>query len=113
MKKWLSFLLLFVSFSCFASNCPQALSTNDPNFCPSFKDAAICNCMAKGLPYSLCSDVKQLYARLIGIFVTVEKLCAFQKETNKEICINDWGCYMNGGKDKAGLTCSSTGNACL
>jgi hypothetical protein len=120
MKKSALLLLSMISFSCFAAtanktqatNCPQALPTDDLNFCSSFKEAATCHCTSMGLPAGLCQDMQNLNARMISMFGSLERACAFQKDTSKQTCIDDWNCYLNGGEDSNGSLCSSSGASC-
>jgi hypothetical protein len=58
-------------------------------------------------------DIKLIYNRMIAIFGTIEKACNFQVETSVQTCIDDWQCYLKGGKDTQGGLCSSTGKACV
>jgi len=115
MIKSIVFLLLsLLSFSCFAaaSSCSQAVPTNDPRFCPSFKSVAECHCTASGLPKGMCQDMNLLYDRMISIFGTLRKACEYQHDTDTQTCMDDWNCYRSGGKDSQGRLCSSTGKAC-
>ncbi len=91
--------------------CGQAVATTDPGFCPSFKSIALCHCMEK-LPRGMCQDMNLLYARMIDMFKTIAKACAYQHDTSVQNCIDDWNCYRSGGRNSAGQLCSSTGNAC-
>lgn len=114
MKKIIILVVWFVSFSCFANplSCPSALSTTDPGFCNSFAAAASCYC-AKTLPQSMCMNINIIYQRMIAMFGSVENACRFQTETSTQICIDDWHCYLNGGKNSQGGLCSSSGKACV
>jgi hypothetical protein len=106
-------LSYFLSASCFAfAACPQALPTSDAGFCPTFQAAAQCHCSSKGLPKSMCQDMPKLYDRMISMFGTLERACAFQHDTDTQTCIDDWNCYRNGGKDSKDGLCSATGNPC-
>lgn len=93
--------------------CQGALPTSDANFCATMKQSAQCHCVSTGLPQSVCQDIGQLYARLISVFGTLERVCAYQHETSKQECIDDWNCYRLGGVDSHGALCSSTGAACM
>lgn len=121
MKKSVLLLLSIVSFTAYASapsqtptttNCPQALPTDDSNFCSSFKEAAVCRCVSMGLPPGLCQDMQSLNARMLSMFGSLERACSFQKDTSKQTCMDDWTCYLNGGEDATGRLCSSTGASC-
>lgn len=113
-KKFIFCMLSFASFSTYAATlaCPQAVPTNDPGFCPSFKSVAECHCVASGLPRGMCQDMNLLYNRMISIFGTLKKACEYQHDTDTQTCIDDWTCYRDGGKDSQGRQCSSTGKAC-
>ncbi|WED41800.1 hypothetical protein [Legionella cardiaca] len=100
------------NFSVFAASCPNALPTNDANFCPSFKTAAICYCTASGLPSGVCQDMNVLYTRLIAYFGSIQKACEYQHYTSTQDCIDNWNCYLYGGVDSRGRLCSSTKRAC-
>lgn len=104
--------VLFISFSSFALTCPQALPTNAGGFCQSFKQVAECHCVEAGLPRGMCNNMKTIYSRMIGIYGSVQRACAFQKDTSTQNCIDDWTCYRNGGKNSAGQPCSGTGQKC-
>ena len=95
------------------ANCPQALATTDPNFCGSFKTAAVCFC-SLSLPAGKCQDLGQIYKFMIGLHGSIENACRHQppKGTTPQICIDDWYCYLNGGVNSQGALCSSTGNKC-
>lgn len=116
MKRKIILLACLWSVSAFAGDtflaCPQALPTDNPNFCPSFRTSATCHCTAKGMPKSLCQDLDKMYDRMVGMFGSLQKACAFQKDTPTQTCIDDWNCYRLGGKDSQGKLCSSTGNRC-
>jgi hypothetical protein len=103
-------LMCFFSISTFA--CPNAVSTDNPLFCASFKTAAICYCTASGVPSGMCQDMKKLYARLISFFGSLQKACEYQKYTSTQDCIDNWNCYRLGGIDSRKRKCSSTELAC-
>jgi len=105
-------IVLFSGSVMAGGSCPQALPTNNAGFCPSFAAAAQCHCTASGVPKGLCQDVKAVYNRMLAIFGTVQRACEYQKDTPTQTCVDDWGCYMNGGVDSQGQLCSSTGAAC-
>lgn len=110
MKNFVSALILL--FSVQAYTCPRALPTDDVNFCSSFKTAALCYCTESGLPSGMCQDMNQLYLRLIVVFGTLQKACEFQAHTTPQDCMNDWNCYLHGGIDSTGKSCSSTTKPC-
>lgn len=115
MKKLLASVLALISINAFAAEiltCPQAMPTNDAGFCGSFKTAATCNCTAKGVPSSLCQNLDDIYSRMLSIFGSLDRACAYQHETDTQTCIDDWNCYRNGGTDSHGRLCSATGNSC-
>lgn len=110
VKKYLAILICGFSISGFS--CPRALPTDSPNFCASFKVAAICYCTSSGLPAGMCQDMNQLYGRLITVFGSLQKACEYQHFTTTEDCINNWTCYRQGGIDSTGKLCSSNEHAC-
>lgn len=114
MKKLLSVLTLaFISHAAIAGgNCPEASSTNDASFCPTFQTAAQCRCSASGVPKAFCQDMNKLYDRMIAMFGSLQRACEYQKDTTTQTCIDDWNCYRNGGVDSQGRMCSGTGTAC-
>ncbi len=111
IKKLTACFLFFLSSSVFALACPTALSVDHPAFCSSFKTAAVCHCTSSGLPASMCQDMNALYNRMISMFGSVERACAYQKHTSAQVCMDSWNCYRRGGV-VSGKVCSSTGNAC-
>jgi hypothetical protein len=127
MKKLFILALCTFSFSCFAAapidvqslihpaalaECPKAQETNAPGFCPSFKSVAQCQCEHRSPQRSICTDMNKVYKAMIDFAGTVERACAFQKDTPTQTCLDDWACYRNGGKDSLGRLCSSTGSRC-
>lgn len=115
--KWIFALFLsFLSFSSFAaplySNCPQALPTNNSGFCASFKSVAACHCKESGLPDGTCQNMQTVYQLMIARFGSIKKACEYQHDTSTQVCVDDWKCYRNGGKDSQGNLCSSTGKVC-
>lgn len=120
--RFISVLLLAIaSLSSFAfmpeanfsfSECPKGLPPSDANFCSSFKDVAICHCIATGVPRFLCKNMNTLYNAMIMRYGSVENACASQQDTTQQTCMDGWSCYRKGGKDSQGLLCSSTGKAC-
>lgn len=112
---------LTISLCCFSasampleqySNCPQALPSNHPKFCASFKSIAECHCIEMGLPKGMCKDTHIIYDRMIAMFGSLQKACEYQKDTTVQICIDDWNCYRLGGRDSQGRLCSASGKAC-
>ena len=110
LKKTLIFTMAAFSISTFA--CSTALPTDDVNFCSSFKSVATCYCTSSGLPSGMCQDMNQLYNRMVIVFGSLKKACDYQHYTNAQDCMNNWNCYLNGGIDSAGKSCSSTQMAC-
>lgn len=92
--------------------CPSALPTNDYGFCSSFKASATCYCTASGVPARMCEDVGAIYNRMLGFFGSVQKACEYQHYTKVQDCIDNWTCYLIGGVDSAGRSCSGTQYAC-
>lgn len=111
MRKFFTVLLCVFSINSFA--CTNALPTDNPTFCASFKTAAICYCTSSGLPGVLCQDMNVLYARMISVFGSLQRACEYQKYTTTQDCMDNWNCYRLGGKDSRGRICSSTGKACI
>ena len=114
MKRYFLLLAGILSFPCFAAMtaCPQAEPVTSPNFCSSFKAAAICHCSLSGLPPAMCQNMDDIYARMVAIFGTAEAACGYQHDTAPQLCVDDWHCYRSGGLDSNGNLCSSTGNRC-
>lgn len=110
MRNLLIIIISFCSINAFA--CANAEPTDSPNFCASFKTAATCYCVSSGLPSSACQDINQIYDRMIFVFKTMEKACAYQTQTSSQDCINNWNCYRNGGIDSQGKLCSGTTLSC-
>jgi hypothetical protein len=105
-------LLLFINSSVFAFACSNALPTDNPGFCSSFKSVATCYCTNSGLPSGMCQDMNALYNRMIGMFGSLQKACEFQHYTTTQDCVDNWNCYRLGGVDSRGRLCSSNRNAC-
>ena len=113
MRKLISSLALcFIYTSAMAGNCPEAAATNIPTFCPTFDTSAQCHCVEHGLPKSACQDTMKIYKRMLVVYRTVERACASQHDTTPQTCMDDWNCYVNGGKDSQGRSCSGTGSHC-
>lgn len=110
MRRILVALMFVFSTSTFA--CTNAVPTDNPAFCASFKTAATCYCIASGLPAVMCQDMNMLYARLISVFGSLQKACEYQKYTSTQDCMDNWNCYRFGGIDSRGRVCSSTRRAC-
>jgi len=110
--KTLSIALLYcVSMTAMAS-CPRAVPTNDSDFCASFKSVAVCHCTSSGIPAGMCTDMNALYSRMISLFGTLQRVCAYQRHTSTQDCIDNWTCYRQGGIDSQGRECSATQKAC-
>lgn len=119
IMKWiLALMLSFLSFSSFAapevySNCKQALPTDNPGFCASFKSAAACYCKESGGPGFVCQNMDLVYKLMMERYHhKLQEVCEAQHDTSTQTCIDDWNCYRNGGKDSQGRLCSSTGKVC-
>ena len=110
IKKISLIVVLLCNSAVFA--CSTALPTDDINFCSSFKAVATCYCTSSGLPSSMCQDMNALYYRMIGVFGSLQSACAYQGYTSAQDCINNWSCYLYGGVDSTGRSCSSTQRAC-
>lgn len=104
-------LMCFFSLSAFAA-CSNAVPTDNPAFCASFKAAATCYCTESGLPPMMCQDMNMLYGRLIAVFGSLQRACEYQKYSSTQDCIDSWSCYRFGGVDSRGRLCSSTQQAC-
>ena len=102
----------FFLLSGISSACTNALPTNDAGFCASFKSVAACYCTSSGLPAGMCQDPRSLYNRMLIIFGSLQKACAYQHYTTTQDCMDNWNCYLQGGIDSQGKFCSSTGRAC-
>lgn len=109
-KRILAICMYFFGFSAFA--CTNALPTNDPGFCPSFKVAATCYCTSSGLPAGMCQDMNALYSRMLSVFGSLQKACEYQRYTSTQDCMDNWNCYLFGGIDSRGRLCSSNRQAC-
>ncbi|STX29480.1 Uncharacterised protein [Legionella beliardensis] len=100
------------SASVLAAACPPAALPSSAAFCKSFKVSAECHCTSSGLPKSICGNMQQLYQRMLALFGSLERACAYQQETPPQVCKDSWNCYRLGGKDSTGKLCSSTGKSC-
>lgn len=110
MRRLLISCLFFYTGYCAA--CPDALPTNDPGFCASFKSVATCYCTSSGMPNGMCQDTNAVYNRMLSMFGSLQRACEYQKYTSTQNCIDNWTCFLNGGVDSQGRTCSGTGAAC-
>lgn len=106
------FLISFVGFANVFAGCPKAAPPSNPAFCKSFKKSAECHCVRTGLPKTVCTNMQQIYLRMLGLFGTVERACAFQHDTSVQECLDSWTCYRLGGRDANGNLCSGTGASC-
>ena len=105
------FACLF-SISSFSASCPQAVATDSPVFCGSFKSVAECHCTSSGLPKGMCTNMKVIYDRMNIIYGTMNRACEAQHDTSVQNCIDDWNCYRLGGTSSQGTLCSGTGSPC-
>ena len=112
IKQGIWIAALFTSSFIYATNCPQAVSASDKEFCSSFQKVAQCHCQASGLPAKMCQNVSMVYKRMINTFGSLERACQYQKDTSYETCIEDWRCYQQGGLTNDGQLCSGSGLAC-
>ena len=92
--------------------CEQAVPSTDAGFCPSFKAVAECHCLENGLGPDTCGNMAALYQYMLDFFGSLEQACSFQQDTDYKTCMDDWGCYRNGGTNSDGGLCSATGSAC-
>ena len=95
----------------FVFACEQALPTNNPGFCASFKPVAQCHC-SQVLPSAACQDLNKIYERMMLVYRSLDGACSAQHYTSKQACIDAWNCYRNGGLDSQGALCNSTGHPC-
>lgn len=109
-KRIFAVFIYFCSFSVFS--CTNALPTNNPGFCPSFKVAAVCYCTASGVPSSMCQNMTILYHTMKARFGTLKRACEHQNYTTTQDCIDNWNCYRQGGTNSRGERCSSTALPC-
>ncbi len=103
----------FLASLSYAGSCPQALPADDIGFCKSFQAVAQCHCQSSGLPAKMCSNVSQVYQRMISTFGSIERACKYQKDTSYENCMQDWKCYLYGGNTNTHTLCNGTGKACI
>src|SRR5689334_14288165 len=97
------------SFSSFAitSSCGQALLPSEAGFCSSFKSIAGCHCNATSPIKNICGNMNGLYSYMLAMFYgSLQKACAYQKDTNPQTCIDSWNCYRLGGRDSQNRLCS-------
>ncbi len=111
MKRIFFIFMCFFSMASFA--CPSA-PTNDSNFCKSFKAAAQCHCVLRGLPPAVCNNLNMdfLYDLMTGTFGSLAAACTKQFDVPPQVCADAWLCYRQGGVDSLGRPCSSTGLPC-
>lgn len=132
MKKVFALCLFTTSFSCLAAPldlqsllspatygkaCAQAAPTTSPAFCASFKTIAKCQCEQLSPRKEICNDMTMIYKIMMATFgQDLGRACKYQQDkqggTDPQTCINDWNCYLNGGKDSHGGLCSGTGSRC-
>lgn len=114
LKTATSALVLLLSSSTFAMTmtCPPAVPDSSSNFCSSFKSVAHCYCTSAGLPSFMCKDMGKIYSRMVALYGSVQKACAHQRHTSAQECIDDWQCYLKGGKDSKNQLCNGTGRSC-
>jgi hypothetical protein len=122
IKKFFFSLICIMSISAFSYNaaaytiCNRALPTDSPAFCKSFKEAASCYCKERKdrpFPAVYCENTSWLYGMMVSTYGTLSNACENQKETSKQDCIDNWNCYMKGGTDSTGKSCSSTKKSCV
>lgn len=102
------YALSFVSWSCQQTN-----AYDSPEFCSLFESIAKCHCQATGLPAKLCSNVPQIYSRMIATFGSIQKACRYQKDTSVQSCLEAWQCYQKGGQLPDGRICNGSGLPCI
>lgn len=114
-KGIISGFLYILSASAMANTlaCPYAKATDDVNFCPSFRTAAVCHCTSSGLPPTMCQDMNAIYNRMLSVFGSLQRACEYQKATTTQDCIDNWNCYRLGGIDSRGRLCNATEKACV
>lgn len=114
MDRKIAIISLFsvICFNTTFAACPQAIPTNTPGFCSSFKVIAQCHCTSSGIPKGMCMNMHSLYDRMIGMFGSVRRACEYQRDTSVQNCIDDWNCYRLGGVNSNNELCSGTGSAC-
>lgn len=110
MKKIVAILLSTLSISSYA--CDPAVPATAANFCPSFKAAVYCYCTDVWKAGGVCADMNRVYEIMMATHGSLDRACEFQKNTTKQICLDNWNCYRKGGRDSHGGLCSSTGRAC-
>ncbi len=98
-----------------ASQCPGALDTSDPSFCPSFRAAQICYCyeqLGTVSGFFSCNNINSIYSWILKSYPSVKEACVSQSNVSVETCMDEWSCYLMGGQDHLGRLCSETGAAC-
>jgi hypothetical protein len=107
---FLASLMTLSSFNVLA--CGKASAYDTPEFCQNFQEIAKCHCVASGLTARMCSNVPQIYNRMISAFGSIERACRFQKDTSVQNCVDAWQCYQQGGQLADGRICNGTGLPC-
>lgn len=125
MKKFFiiygAIVALSISFSCLAATtfifpvqnpssvtaCPDSPSHLASNFCPGFYTAVMCNC-DEHFPAGYCEGslhVQGIYNKMIAMYGSLATACQKNDPAAPQECIDQWNCYLNGGKDAAGRNC--------
>jgi hypothetical protein len=130
VKRIIILLLCFISCSTFAvsatssqpssklrMSCPQAPVNTSGDFCNGFKASGYCHCDEKGMDAAVCEDMNQVYSAMMGYFSnSLDEACQYGEYEDggvpKQVCIDDWNCYRNGGVNPQGGLCNSTGAKC-
>lgn len=128
LKVWFSgFLLLTVSAS-FAGTVfpvmpsgqctptPTVSSDTVSNFCTIFPES-VASCWPpvgshRNFTYT---QMIQNYTLLRAVYGSLNAACAKNApsmSSTKQVCIDQWTCYVSGGRDSQGGLCSGTGVAC-
>jgi hypothetical protein len=104
MKRIMTLLALFCSFSAFALTasslkvCPQSTPIEHPQFCATFKEAATCRCTEMGLPRSVCENMNTVYQLMKDRFGSIEAACKWQADTSHDTtvadCVAKWNAYF-------------------
>ena len=111
MRKQVGAIVLY-ALSIQAWACSNAIVTDDVGFCDSFRAAARCYCESSGLSVEMCHKVNTIYRRMIGLFGSLPRACAYQHYNSTQDCIDNWTCYLLGGIDSQGRSCNGTQQAC-
>ncbi|MES2216989.1 MAG: hypothetical protein V4501_01115 [Pseudomonadota bacterium] len=120
VKKIMVLWLCFISCSSFAMlrhSCPQAPATTSGDFCSGFKASGYCHCIEEGMDGAVCENMPQVYQLMMDNFHnSLAEACEFGESVEggvpRQVCIDDWNCYRNGGANSDGGSCQSTGAAC-